>query len=142
MAFISTLLHRRRKQLLQVLCGTVICILLVLNVLHEQENYTNEIQVILSDSEAAAEFQIVEIPRCDCKVKVERLQSDSGHEKYKYSETSCSRAAHARGYGQKIVGFSFYGDPRSEHHKSKKYYQGIVDNLRLMPKFYPGWIMR
>ena len=47
-----------------------------------------------------------------------------------------------RGKGQKVVGFSFYGDIHSDHAKAKGYFEGIVGNLKLMPKYYPGWIMR
>ena len=136
---VLTALNRKKRQGLQLFTGLVILGLIVLNILEEQ-NYGLDYIEILPNS--IGEHQMVEIPRCNCKVNVERLSEDQGHEQYKYSETSCSRAAYARGYGQNIVGFSFYGDPRSEHHKSKKYYQGIVDNLKLMPKYYPGWIMR
>ena len=48
----------------------------------------------------------------------------------------------SRGKGQKVVGFSFYGDLNSDHSKSKGYFEGIKGNLDLMPKYYPGWIMR
>ena len=44
--------------------------------------------------------------------------------------------------GQKIVGFSFYGDLNTDHSRSKGYFEGIRGNLELMPKYYPGWIMR
>ena len=40
------------------------------------------------------------------------------------------------------MGFSFYGDIATDHAKYKGYFEGIVGNLELLPKFYPGWIMR
>jgi hypothetical protein len=40
--------------------------------------------------------------------------------------------------GQKIVGFSFYGDVKSSVAIEKGYFDGIVGNLKLMPTFYPG----
>ena len=40
--------------------------------------------------------------------------------------------------GQRIVGFSFYGDVNSSVAIEKGYFDGIVGNLKLMPKFYPG----
>ena len=47
-----------------------------------------------------------------------------------------------RGPHQKIVGFSFYGDINSHYSKKKGYFEGIIGNLELMPKYYPGWVMR
>ena len=56
-----------------------------------------------------------------------------------YNETTCGRDAYRRGTGQKIVGFSFYGDVNSTVSIEKGYFDGIVGNLKLMPKFYPGY---
>ena len=56
----------------------------------------------------------------------------------RYNETTCGRDAYRRGVGQKIVGFSFYGDVNSTVSIEKGYFDGIVGNLKLMPKFYPG----
>ncbi len=57
-------------------------------------------------------------------------------------DTTCGIDAFRRGSGQKIVGFSFYGDVNSPHAIEKGYFEGIDENLRLMQKYYPGWIMR
>jgi hypothetical protein len=40
--------------------------------------------------------------------------------------------------GQKIVAFSYYGDPNSELGKQRKYFEGIERNLKLVLKYYPG----
>ena len=40
------------------------------------------------------------------------------------------------------VGFSFYGDINSNHSKKKGYFEGIKDNLDMMPSLYPDWTMR
>ena len=42
----------------------------------------------------------------------------------------------------KVIGFSFYGDVNSDRSKRKGYFEGILANLKLIPKFYPGWTMR
>ena len=42
----------------------------------------------------------------------------------------------------KVIGFSFYGNPNSTKSKERKYFQGIEDNLALLPKHYPGWTIR
>ncbi len=55
-----------------------------------------------------------------------------------FNETTCGRDAYRRGAGQKIVGFSFYGDVNSSVAIEKGYFDGIVGNLKLMPVFYPG----
>ena len=60
-----------------------------------------------------------------------------------YEQTTCSKRAYDRGLGQKVIGFSYYGDSRSAHHQSKKYFQGIKNNLELLLKYYPdNWIIR
>ena len=41
-----------------------------------------------------------------------------------------------------IVSFSFYGNPDSQQGKERKYFQGIKDNLKEMPIFYPDWTLR
>ena len=56
--------------------------------------------------------------------------------------TTCSTDSFARGIGQKVVGFSFYGDMSTKYSKAKGYLAGIKGNLDLMEEFYPGWIMR
>ena len=55
-----------------------------------------------------------------------------------YNETSCNRDAFARGSGQKIIGFSIYGDAGSTLVVEKGYFQGIEENLKLLPQLYPG----
>ncbi|CAM6054796.1 unnamed protein product [Sphagnum tenellum] len=58
-----------------------------------------------------------------------------------YNQTTCSRDAFVRGAGQKVVAFSFYGDINATR-QEKGYFEGIMGNLELMPKIYPGWTMR
>ena len=60
----------------------------------------------------------------------------------KLEDTTCGIDAFRRGMGQKIVGFSFYGDINSKHSIEKGYFEGIAENLRLLQKYYPGWTMR
>ena len=59
-----------------------------------------------------------------------------------FEKTTCSYRSFLRGSGQKIIGFSYYGDSRSAHHQTKKYFEGIQNNLQLLPKYYPNWIIR
>ena len=73
-----------------------------------------------------------EVPRCNCRVR-RTFNADNKHF-VRYNMTSCGESAFARGSGQKVVGFSYYGDASSDHHKSKKYFKGLVDNLEAMPR--------
>ena len=59
-----------------------------------------------------------------------------------YKQTTCSYDAFLRGPNQKIVSFSFYANVETERTKNKGYFDGIIGNLALMPKLYPGWTMR
>ena len=59
-----------------------------------------------------------------------------------FTATTCGIKSYLRGKGQKIIGFSYYGDSRSKHHQDKKYFEGIKNNLKLLPKYYPDWIIR
>ena len=47
-----------------------------------------------------------------------------------------------RGKGQKVIAFSFYLTEDTARLNARSYFEGIKSNLNLMPKFYPGWIMR
>jgi hypothetical protein len=59
-----------------------------------------------------------------------------------YWKTTCSEDAVRRGPGQQVVAYSFYGSPAAARHKAKKYFAGIVENVALLPRLYPGWVMR
>ncbi len=55
-----------------------------------------------------------------------------------YKGATCSLDAFRRGRGQKIVSFAFYGDFNSEQAVERGYFEGIADNLNLIPVYYPG----
>ena len=59
-----------------------------------------------------------------------------------YRQTACGWDSFRRGSGQKVVGFSFYGDINSNLSIEKGYFEGLLENLKLIPLRYPGWIMR
>ena len=59
------------------------------------------------------------------------------------NRTFCSEEAHQRGSHQKIIAFTYYGDPKSQLHKKRSYFQGIKENAALISKLYGSdWIMR
>lgn len=82
------------------------------------------------------------LQHCDCVRKLPLSIIDESSEYPAFNTTTCSHDAFKRGKGQKIAGFSFYGDVNSDYSKKKGYFEGIVGNLEIMPHFYPGWVMR
>lgn len=46
------------------------------------------------------------------------------------SDSTCSKDTFLRGQGQKIIGFSFYGNPNSTKSKSRKYFQVSLSKVK------------
>lgn len=67
-------------------------------------------------------------------LKIDRTSEEN------FNETSCSPDSYRRGRGQKVVGFSFYGDMFSQQSIDRGYFEGIGENLKLMPIYYPGTV--
>jgi len=79
------------------------------------------------------------LEHCNCERTLEIFKNEN---EPLFNSTTCGMDAFRRGSHQRTIGFSFYGDPRTPRHKSKQYFQGISENLNLLPRFYPGWTMR
>ena len=80
------------------------------------------------------------VEQCNCHRKI-NVTVDKNEPYHNLNNNTCSRHSHERGPKQKIIGFSFYvGDPTL--HKSRKYFKGIVDNLKRIPELYPNWVLR
>ena len=77
---------------------------------------------------------------CECQRRLEEVRENPSG--LNFDQTTCGYDAFNRGPHQKVISFSFYGDINSDRSKMKGYFEGIVGNLKLIPKFYPGWIMR
>jgi len=82
------------------------------------------------------------LEHCGCRRRLFTNSSNPDNIGVPFNQTTCGNDAYLRGSHQKIVGFSFYGDVNSDYSKKKGYFEGIIGNLELMPKFYPGWVMR
>ena len=67
---------------------------------------------------------------------VNRWHAEAGN--VSFEDTTCGKDAFFRGRGQKVVGFSFYGDINSNKSIEKGYFEGIVENLKLIRVYYPG----
>ena len=58
------------------------------------------------------------------------------------SISTCSFHSFHRGAKQKVLAFSFYGNPNSVQVKARKYFEGIKANLKELPEKYPDWVLR
>ena len=59
------------------------------------------------------------IPECGCNRTILAKVTQLG----KPSDSTCSEDSYRRGAGQKIIGFSFYGNPNSTKGKERKYFK-------------------
>ncbi|CAG0884072.1 unnamed protein product [Cyprideis torosa] len=73
----------------------------------------------------------IKLSPCACERTFPHLNMNNG-------TSTCSDSATARGPGQKIVSFSFYGSKTM----GQKYYEGIWRNAERMSSVYPDWVMR
>jgi hypothetical protein len=71
-----------------------------------------------------------------------RVNDTAKNQNILFKQTTCGWDSFRRGATQKIVGFSFYGDMKSKLSIEKGYFEGLIENLKLMTSQYPGWIMR
>ena len=64
-----------------------------------------------------------------------------------FDNTTCGRSAYRRGFGQKVISFSFYeldggGLKKRKLNESTEfppYFRGIETNLQLSSYYYPSW---
>ena len=102
-----------------------------------QEETFAEISPSIKPQKNGFEFKMND---CECQRHLSEVQENPSS--LVLNQTTCSLSAFYRGPHQKVISFSFYGDINSENSKKKRFFKGIVGNLKLIPKFYPGWIMR
>ena len=90
------------------------------------------------------QFHRFKLEHCDCE-RVITIQDTKKVISYSldYTTTTCGRDAYRRGLHQKVAGFSFFGNRNSSIHQTKRYFEGIADNLKQLPQFYnDSWTMR
>ena len=81
-----------------------------------------------------------QLEQCECQRQLTEIQVNPTN--LNFSQTTCSSDSFQRGPHQRVISFSFFGDITSNCHKWRRYFEGIVENLKLIPKYYPGWTMR
>ena len=86
----------------------------------------------------------VEVEQCGCQREIlaHSMVDYEGGDHGNKSISTCSYHSFYRGAKQKIVSFSFYGNPNSTQGKERKYFQGIQLNLKEMPQMYEDWVLR
>lgn len=103
-------------------------------------HYTSDDQVSQSISSHEDGFESVPMEHCQCQRRIS-VTGKSAKERgvdvreddvvIYYNQTTCSQDAFRRGKGQKIVGFSFYGDINTAYSKKKGYFEGNIMKLVL-----------
>ena len=83
---------------------------------------------------------VINLEYCHCQRKIQRKENIIQTE---FSQTTCGQDAYQRGLNQKIIAFSFYGNPKTKEQQRRKYFQGIERNLAEMGAMYgKDWTMR
>ena len=97
-------------------------------------------------------FNVVKLVPCKCSRNLPK-QTHITNQHHNLENTTCSDHAYARGSEQKVMAFSFYEkDPaqaqarelsgKVEGNVNMFYFAGLEINLELLPKHYPGWVIR
>lgn len=88
--------------------------------------------------------KMVEVDRCGCQREIlsHTMMTYDNDKNVNKSISTCAHHSFERGAKQKVVAFSFYGNPNSAQSKERKYFEGIRANLNELPKHYPDWTLR
>ena len=70
------------------------------------------------------------------------VQRKESRKKIDYNDTACSNVAFLRGSEQKVISYSLFGELESIENKTRGYFDGIENNLKIILKLYPGWTVR
>ena len=95
-----------------------------------------------STVEGEQKFDTFQLANCNCNRTLFNIEQNRNNS-VQFSDTTCGWEAFQRGSNQKVAGFSFYGDRSSGSHQTKKYFEGIEENLHLVKSLYgDDWSMR
>ena len=117
-------------------------------------HYTNDNQISsqsVSSHDEGDGLEWVPMEHCQCQRRIS-LTGKSAKERgvdereddivVYYNQTTCSQDAFRRGKGQKIVGFSFYGDINTAYSKKKGYFEGKKWHQTIISLLYSLYIFR
>merc|ERR1712050_178408 len=65
---------------------------------------------------------VINLQYCKCQRRMQRKENIIQTE---FAQTTCGQDAYQRGSNQKIIAFSFYGNPKTKEQRRRKYFQGI-----------------
>ena len=82
------------------------------------------------------ENHTVHLSDCGCSRTLPLRGQSSDLMRISPDSTTCLTSAWARGPGQRVIAYSFYGDVNSEAHKGRRYFQVIKENLAIFSTFY------
>lgn len=126
-------MKRNKQRILILVIPSILATWLIFHASYD-DKYENEIEYYHADESSFM---------CHCKIEPLKNNGKDAINEIHYNKTTCSRRAYDRGIGQKVIGFSYYGDSRSVHHQEKKYFEGIKNNLELLTKYYSdNWVIR
>ena len=85
----------------------------------------------------------VTLPECNCTREQHVINDSASSIATEAPALSlCSEHSGNRGYHQKVVSFSYFGDEESELSQTRGYLRHIKTNLEAIKEFYPGWTIR
>ena len=135
---ISVLL-KGKKLILQVLIILFLSSVAFLNISRIRNSIFERKRSAVKAEQKSETFQLA---KCNCSRTLFNIEQNRNNS-VQFSDTTCGRDAFRRGSNQKVAGFSFYGNTSSTAHKSKKYFEGIKENLSLVRSQYgDDWVMR
>ncbi|CAB4060741.1 unnamed protein product [Lepeophtheirus salmonis] len=116
--------------------------------MEKTSSHGNFYNSVIKTTEIDPSFVELFNPPCDCSRIIKRKMIpieiyDVSRKKLSVNDTTCSFNAFKRGPDQKVIGFTFYEpNPENTNKLNREYFEGISENLRLISKFYPGFVMR
>ena len=109
-------------------------------VLQDDISVQEELDHLLTRNLTSFKLQHCHCMRSSLSSKPSQIHPETGG-KIKYSETTCGKDAYMRGANQTLLAYSLFGD-MADSKKGSRYFSGIASNLELLPRLYPGLLMR
>jgi len=108
----------------------------VLNWLEETEHLTRTERTILETNNLVRTTKVLD--QCYCDNNERRVSHVSKPITNDFLNSTCDWFATARGPGQRVVSYSFYGELRQNPEVGRKYFDEIGARAEEVKSFYPG----